>query len=205
MHRGDNAFGPKKTPRQERAKVTVEAMLDAAARLLVEHPGEELDTNAVAARAGVSIGSLYQYFPNKGAVIQALIERHTVQKLEKFREAMESTAQLPAAARIESAIDWLLADKQTWTTLERALLEYSHRYGDPLVIGRVHARVVDALALALGEPGDPQPHLRAFVLAHAVRGALLAASLLEPQSIGDGSLRTELIRLVRGYLERQGA
>lgn len=66
---------PRKQPSQERSRVTVEAILDAAAQVLEEHGYPGGTTNRIAARAGVSIGSLYEYFPNKDAVVVALAER----------------------------------------------------------------------------------------------------------------------------------
>jgi AcrR family transcriptional regulator len=67
---------PRKLPSQERSRLTVEAILDAAAHVFEEHGYAAGTTNRIAERAGVSIGSLYQYFPNKDAVLVALTERH---------------------------------------------------------------------------------------------------------------------------------
>ena len=67
---------PRKRPSQERSRATVDTILDATARVLIHAGFDGLTTNAVATKAGVSIGSLYQYFPNKEAMVSALIERH---------------------------------------------------------------------------------------------------------------------------------
>ncbi|MFC3712705.1 TetR/AcrR family transcriptional regulator [Sphingoaurantiacus capsulatus] len=69
------ALAARKMPVQPRAQATVEAILAAAAGILEREGPTRLTTNAVAAQAGVSIGSLYQYFPNKQALTAALIER----------------------------------------------------------------------------------------------------------------------------------
>lgn len=68
---------PRKQAVQERSKATVAALIEAAARILEQHGREGFSTNAVAERAGVSIGSLYQYFPSKEALLGALIVRET--------------------------------------------------------------------------------------------------------------------------------
>lgn len=68
-------LAPRKPPRQDRSRATVEAILEAAAELL-SSPGRSASTNQIAARAGVSVGSLYQYFPGKDAIVAALFERH---------------------------------------------------------------------------------------------------------------------------------
>jgi AcrR family transcriptional regulator len=75
---------PRKKPVQGRSKATVDAVLVAAARILEERGQAGFNTNAVAERAGVSIGSLYQYFPSKDAILVALME----QSLAVFSEAM---------------------------------------------------------------------------------------------------------------------
>src|SRR5271155_2862182 len=68
---------PRKLPTQLRSTATVNVVLDAAARILERHGLEGYTTNAIAERAGISIGSFYQYFPNKDAVTVALIEQET--------------------------------------------------------------------------------------------------------------------------------
>src|SRR3546814_9174202 len=65
---------PRKLPRQERSKATVEAILIAATQVLIEDGYERATTARVAERAGVSVGSLYQYFPNKEALVGTLVE-----------------------------------------------------------------------------------------------------------------------------------
>jgi len=69
---------PLRAPRQRRSKVTYDAVLEAAAQLLIERGYAATTTNHIAERAGVSIGSLYQYFPNKDAIAVELLQRHIV-------------------------------------------------------------------------------------------------------------------------------
>lgn len=71
-----HALAPRKRPAQQRARTTVEAILGAAIELFAARGYARTTTNAVAARAGISVGSLYQYFPNKDAILTALVERH---------------------------------------------------------------------------------------------------------------------------------
>jgi AcrR family transcriptional regulator len=65
----------RKQPRQARSQITIDAIIEAAAQLIAQQGLDRFNTNAVAERAGVSIGSLYQYFPNKDAIMVALIRR----------------------------------------------------------------------------------------------------------------------------------
>lgn len=80
-------IAPRKTPRQSRAQVTHDAILEAAAHIIASGGLAAFNTNAVAERAGVSIGSLYQYFPNKDALMVALIERTQRQQLARVQAA----------------------------------------------------------------------------------------------------------------------
>lgn len=69
-------LAPRKLPGQDRSRATVEAILEAAVDLLSAHGYARTSTNRIAVRAGISVGSLYQYFPNKDAIVTALFERH---------------------------------------------------------------------------------------------------------------------------------
>src|SRR6185503_3042990 len=89
---------PRKRPRQARSRETVSAILAATSRVLVKHGFDGLTTNAVAEAAGVSIGSLYQYFPNKEALVAGLIERHVeTWNRALFTELHEGTRRMVAA------------------------------------------------------------------------------------------------------------
>ncbi len=76
---------PRKQPRQRRAIETCAAIIEAAARILEGGGPEELNTNRIAERAGVSIGTLYQYFPDKQAILVALIRREREALLQEMR------------------------------------------------------------------------------------------------------------------------
>ena len=79
---------PRKSPRQQRSQQTVETILQATARVLAEHGYAGTNTNLIAETAGVSVGSLYQYFPNKNALIAALHDRHDNQMLDVIDQAL---------------------------------------------------------------------------------------------------------------------
>ena len=85
---------PRKQARQARAKVTQEAIVEAAARILEEQGRDALTTNRIALRAGVSIGSLYQYFPNKEAIFAAIIRAKRAELLARMERALADSASL---------------------------------------------------------------------------------------------------------------
>lgn len=90
----------------------MDAIIEAAGQLLVSKGRVALTTNAVAERAGVSIGSLYQYFPNKEAIFEALQERHRDEVMPLIRHSLDHLAQNPRLDMVESIV-----------TLMRALVE----------------------------------------------------------------------------------
>lgn len=83
----------RKQPRQARAQATVGAILKATAQLLVSGGYDQLTTNRVAAKAGVSVGSLYQYFPGKEALVAALVDEHHAEMLALLNGTMAGLGQ----------------------------------------------------------------------------------------------------------------
>jgi len=81
----------RKKPRQARSQIMVESILESAARVLAEHGYAGANTNRIAEVAGVSVGSLYQYFPNKDALITALHARHSRQMLDVMNTTLART------------------------------------------------------------------------------------------------------------------
>lgn len=88
-------FSMRKQPVQQRSKALVAALLDATARLLVTIGYIAITTNKVAEKAGVGIGSLYEYFPNKESLVAALIERNSMEIVKEIQLGMERALQKP--------------------------------------------------------------------------------------------------------------
>ena len=116
---------PRKQPRQARSQAMVEAILDAAARVLTEQGYARLTTNLVAERAGVSIGSLYQYFPNKESLVSALHARHVGQMHEVIASVLAHARPRSLRGAIKSLVRAELAahllEPQLHRVLEREL------------------------------------------------------------------------------------
>lgn len=112
---------PRKQPRQGRSLATVQVILDATAHILVSDGYEGLNTNRVAERAGVSIGSLYQYFPNKGALITAVRKRHADQTREQLVALATEVAHLPLKQAVPHLIDAVMASHRIDPQLHQVL------------------------------------------------------------------------------------
>lgn len=110
-----SAVEPRKRPVQDRSRHTVERILDAAARIFDEDGYRQTTTNRVAEAAGVSVGSLYQYFPNKDALLVALAERHVDEITTAFDEhlaALDAQAP-PLEAVLRSLLELTVALNST--------------------------------------------------------------------------------------------
>jgi AcrR family transcriptional regulator len=99
-----------KVPRQARAIETVHAILDAAVRVLAQGGSAAFNTNRLAEVAGVSPGSLYQYFANREMVLAALVERCVLQAEAVVRGVLRAHQDLPVPAVLRTAIDALAAE-----------------------------------------------------------------------------------------------
>src|ERR1051326_7166272 len=120
---------PRKRPRQARSRETVDTILEATARVLVAKGYDNLSTNAVATAAGVSIGSLYQYFPNKEALVLALIERHMEQMNAAILAELARVATLPMAEAARCVIELTIRAHAVEPELHRVLTEQVPRIG----------------------------------------------------------------------------
>jgi AcrR family transcriptional regulator len=116
---------PRKSPRQERSRGTVDAILTAAAQVFSTHGYAAGTTNRIAARAGVSIGSLYEYFPNKDALLVALLEAHIDEGEGLVRDAAARLA-APAndlAATVRALVSLMVELHERDPRLHRVLFE----------------------------------------------------------------------------------
>src|SRR5450830_667618 len=129
---------PRKSPLQARSAQTVEIILEAAARILETKGLIACTTNAVAARAGVSIGSLYQYFPNRDALTVALIERETTQLLNDVQHAHQHD---DALARIRALVQASVAHQLRRPELAR-IIDFEERR---LPLQERHERVANVI------------------------------------------------------------
>lgn len=168
---------PRKAPVQRRSAQTVEAVLEAAARILETQGLVACTTNAVAERAGVSIGSLYQYFPNRDALTVALIERETAQLV----------VDIEAAALVESS-------RGCVQTMVRAAV--AHQMRRPAL-----ARVIDfeERRLPLGERNQ-----RLADLVHGVLTSALTEKRDAPQLSDAGLVAHDLLAIVHGMVDAAG-
>jgi AcrR family transcriptional regulator len=196
----DKTLKPRKSPAQKRSAETVETILEAAARILEKAGFAGYNTNAVAARAGVSVGSLYQYFSGKDALTAALIERETTMLLADVTTvAIATTYQEALNHLIRAAVTHqmrrpVLARLLDFEERRLPLDERHERVGD---------RIISALTAVLGRPDAGRfddIHIIAGDLLALVRGIVDAAG--ERGETDAPALESRVQRAAFGYLDR---
>jgi AcrR family transcriptional regulator len=120
---------PRKMATQQRSRITVDALLEATARVLVKDGYDTASTNRIAATAGVSIGSLYQYFPSKEALVAATIDRHIDDMMSVVRAAMAEVMEEPVATAVRRLVAVMIDAHRVNPKLHRVLHEQTPRTG----------------------------------------------------------------------------
>lgn len=120
---------PRKRASQARSRATVEALVEATARILVRDGFDQASTNRIARAAGVSIGSLYQYFPSKEALVAAVIERHNRELTEVVRRALAEVEGQPLEPSVRRLIAAAVEAHRLDPRLHRVLSEQTPRTG----------------------------------------------------------------------------
>lgn len=198
----------RKAPRQARSKATVEAILEATARVLIEGGYAALTTTKVAEEAGVGVGTLYQYFPAKEALVMALLQANLARIEKTIEDAVRGSEGTSLEAHTEALIDALLVAKRARPELSAALRRQLPAVeGEQVVraaMKRMRAQVRALLALHARELPGADLDLVATVLTTAVEGAITAAVDLSPSLVRKKEFGAALHALVRGYLRESG-
>jgi AcrR family transcriptional regulator len=200
-------INPRKRASQERSRATVDALIEATRRLLVRDGFDKASTNRIAQEAGVSVGSLYQYYPGKEALVAAVIDRHNRDLMQVVRVALTEVAALPIekamrrlvtvaidAHRIDPRLHHVLAEQIPRTGRLEKVATFNREY---------HALVKDYLASHRDELRAVDLDLAAFVCVTSIEALTHTAVLHRPDVLSDeavGTLVDEAARLVIRYL-----
>ena len=114
---------PRKIASQERSRATVDTLVEATARILVKEGFDKASTNRIAELAGVSVGSLYQYFPSKEALVAAVIERHQQEIMQTVRAELAGVMALPVEAAMRKLVAIAVQAHRVDPKLHRVLAE----------------------------------------------------------------------------------
>jgi len=198
---------PRKTPVQARSAHTVEAIHTACIQVLVDGGMDLLSTTRVAARAGVSVGSLYQYYPNKQSLLAAVLEKHLVHVVEAVEVACLHAKGQPVADMAATLVQAFITAKFAAPDASRALYAVASEVRGEAVVARLTQRSQVALCDMLATAADRRFADLApisFVLSTSVIGpiqALLASSASGPVI---DRVQEHLIAMVSAYLGQMG-
>jgi len=201
---------PRKRPKQERSQATVQAILSATAHILIEDGYDKLTTNRVADRAGVSIGSLYQYFPNKKALIFALAEHHANEMMQLAQHHLAGLGVDDASSPEHRSIEAVLRRIVKAALAAHAVNPELHRVLHEQVPHREvmqqldPSKMEDLLRSFFAERQDRlQPKnldLTVFMVERTIRAIIYGAMIERPQSFKAEELEQEIMAMLSAYL-----
>jgi AcrR family transcriptional regulator len=196
-------LSPTKSPRQERSRATVEAILQAATDILIRQGASRLTTNRIADRAGVNIASLYQYFPGKHAIIAELRRRHGAEERAAVRRVLIERRGGDLEATVRALVSMGVAAHAVNPELHRVFTEEL----PPLRYSDIEAADASLFAefrglLTRSATGLKDPDLTMWVVATVANAVLHRAVIERPDDLSKGSIVDELVTLLVRYLNR---
>lgn len=192
------AVEPRKRPAQARSAVTVEAVIEAAARILKEGGLAAFNTNDVARRAGVSVGSLYQYFPSKEAILAEIVRRKRADLYKGMKAAVAGSDRQPFDVTIRKMVSVKIRLQLRGHHMARALdyasttLPLRHESEE---LGR---KIVELAAGLLDGRGLADPHETGRDIVAIARGMIESAALAGETD--QDALCERTCRAIEGYI-----
>jgi AcrR family transcriptional regulator len=205
---GRVSIEPRKEPVQRRARETVDAILTATERIVREQDFERVTTNEVARRAGVSVGSLYQYFPCKQALIMAVAERREAEIARLVDDALCRAASMPLREAVRVVVATTLeahvADRALHHAVSKQVLRMGavERLAECKRLFSFTDRVAQFFERRRSELRVPDPRLAAFFVVQTVE-ALTDAIAEHPPASDHDCVVEELTTLIVNYVSAQ--
>lgn len=200
---------PRKSASQERSRLTVDTILEATARVLMKEGYDRASTNKIAAEAGVSIGSIYQYFPSKEALVAAVSERHSHEVLQLMRSALVKVAARPIEVAVREFVSIAIDAHFVNPKLHRVLAEQVPRIGRLENVEAIHQDIYAFIQAYLEAHRDEidvaDLDVAAFICVTAVDALTHAAVLRRPDILIDEKAEKfldEVTNLVIRYLQK---
>jgi AcrR family transcriptional regulator len=189
----------RRIPRQARAEETVAAILEGSAQVLEAGGLAAFTTNAVAERAGVSIGTLYQYFADKQSILRALAERELRRTLTAVATALRGNPQASGEERVRAMVRAMVNAFSGRLRARRAVIQAI------LAQGASFEMMQPITAFLAQSEGDDRALVRltreqTFVLSRALMGVIRAAVIEEQPFLKSRSFEDEVVRLVLAYV-----
>jgi AcrR family transcriptional regulator len=198
-------LSPRKRPKQSRSTFTVEAIFDATIQVLLHEGSARLNTTRVANRAGVSVGTLYQYFPNKDALLAAVLERHLLVVVNAVENACSRAKGRLTAELVREVVNAFFEAKFSSPETSRALYELSSSLGGAEMVMRMTQRSQLALCEALAVAPDhrsKQLSTVSYVFLTALIGPVQGLLTSNATAATIAAVQANVLTLLAAYLER---
>lgn len=195
---------PRKTPIQERGHDTRQRLLDAAAQVFARHGYAAGTTNRIAEQAGTSVGSLYQYFPNKDAMLVALVRQHVTQGGVLISERLTAAHDMPLSEKLPLLVDAVLANHTDNPRLHQVLFEEAPR--PPELLAELHeleesiVHAVEGMIRADAAVIVADPAMAARLVVLAVESLIHRYISTHHAKLDLESFRGELVAMLTSYL-----
>jgi len=200
---------PRKAASQERSRATVDALVEATARILIKEGFDKASTNRIAEVAGVSVGSLYQYFPGKEALVVAVIERHQQEVMQTVRGELAGVLAQPVEPAIRKLVAVAVQAHRVNPRLHRVLAEQIPRVGKLEKLETFNRENYTLFRTYLENHRDElrvaDLELASFVCVTTIEALTHNAVLHHSRVLSDEAMEAlidETARLVTGYLKR---
>jgi AcrR family transcriptional regulator len=203
-----SGFSPRKTPVQTRAAVTVGAISEATIQVLLKHGVNRLTTTRVAERAGVSVGTLYQYYPNKQSLLFAVLADHLDKVAAAVEAACEQAHGTPLADMVRAVVEAYVDVKMERVDVSLALYQFAPDVGGPILAKRVAQRSRKALEAMLQMAPDiasPPDKFAVEMMFAAIAGATRHVLEAGGSPAMIRGLRQHLVVLCQSYMRAQHA
>ncbi|MGI4830662.1 MAG: TetR/AcrR family transcriptional regulator [Janthinobacterium lividum] len=196
------ALEPRKTPQQSRSVATVEAIHAATIQVLLKSGVERLTTVHVAQRAGVSVGTLYQYFPNKRALLFAVLERHLLLVNKAVEDACAANHFQPLEVMVHELVNRFVDAKLMDRDTSLALYSIAAEVGGSLIVDRIRRRFLTSITAMLQTAKLPIPadvSFMAEMIFQTMAGTLRGHLESDAPPMLTKKLREHLSRMVLAY------
>ena len=196
-------FEPRKTPIQARSTVTVEAISEATIQVLLIHGADRLTTTRVADRAGVSVGTLYQYYPNKRSLLFAVFEDHMDKVARAVEVASENARNKPISEMIKLIVEAYVDVKMQRADISIALYRVAPDVGGPALVKRTAQRLrkaVEAMLLTVPDLRLSPDRFAIDMMLSAMSGAMRSALEAGASPAVFRKMREHLVLLCHSYM-----
>jgi AcrR family transcriptional regulator len=202
-HNAPSTLEPRKTPVQARSTITVDAIFEATIQVLLSHGADRLTTTRVAERAGVSVGTLYQYYPNKQSLLFAVLENHLERVFLALEQACEQSQGKPLAVMVQAVVERFVDAKMERTDISIALYRIAAELGGATLVKQMGERSRKALKATLRTAPDahfPQEDFAVQMMLSAMAGTTRSVLEAGASAVMVRRLREQLVLLCQSYM-----